>query len=181
MNRQDFDYQQLRLSMTAGMNQRFHQARARHWLWWNRFIQISVGSLAVLGLCLAVAAAFSESRAIDWIAVFVAFLAAVAAIALNVVPVGDWAQQHLDLFRRWCDLREEVDSLLFEVTGDPTDGRVERLKQLDGKVHRNCSAEPGLDEKTEKILMECHAAEKRSRRKADPECAPSQAAQAAAI
>lgn len=164
MNADDFAYQRLDLSMTAGMNQRYHQARSHWWICWNRAVQIAVGLLAVIGACLAVSAASVDNVWVDVSAILFASLAAVAAIALNVLPLGDWAQEHLDLFRRWSDLREDVDALEFEqppgAVGDIPRELVDRLKALDAKKHRICGIEPAMNER---LLEKCYRDENRSR------------------
>ena len=143
------------------MNQRYHQARAHLWTCWNRGVQISVAVLAVIGVCLSVVSLLVESKVADGFAIAVATMAAIAAIALNVLPLGDWAAMHLDLFRRWTDLREDIDSLKLETTADPSKYGIQRLRELSAKVHRICATEPAPNET---LLNKCHALEKRSRK-----------------
>jgi len=88
-------------------------------------------------------------------------LAALAAIALNVLPYGEWASRHNALFERWTDLREDVDKLLFEIEEVPTTQLVDRLKELEGKFHRICGTEPGYKKP---LLDECYREEETSRR-----------------
>jgi hypothetical protein len=167
MTQPDFDHELLCLSMTAGMNQRYHQKRAHFWTCWNRGVQISVAVLAVTGVCLSVVTYFVEAKIADWFGIGVATSAAIAAIALNVLPLGDWAAMHLDLFRRWTDLREDVDSLKLETAAEPSKYGVQRLRELGAKVHRICATEPAPKEK---LLHECHNAEKRSRKTENELC-----------
>lgn len=155
-----FDDKQYHLSVTAGMNQRYHQARAHWWICWDRGCKILVGILAVAGAVLAFAPLFHAGLAFDIVGVVVACLAAVFAVILNVIPYAEWAGLHRELFQKWSDLREEIDSLLFEVNGEPTGKNFERLRQLDAKVHRICAAEPGG---IKSLIDTCYAEEVRSR------------------
>lgn len=168
MTRDEFEDKQYEISVTAGMNQRYHQSRAHKWTWWNRGVQISVAVLAVISLCLAVAAALAETALLDGLAILFSSLAVIAAIALNVLPLGDWVQQHLDLLRRWSDVREDVESLPFDLVDEPTPDLIGRLKALDAKVHRICAIEPGCDEELHK---KCYQDEKRSRQSPSTNCA----------
>ena len=168
MDSSAFRTKRYQLSVLTGMNQRYHQRRTHVWTVCNRSVQITVGVLAVAGVCLSVAAWLAHDDRVDIAAIIVASLAAIAAIALNVLPLGDWSQQHADLFRRWSDLREDIDGLLFDVDGDPGIVQSERLKQLDAKVHRICGSEPHFQKK---LLEECLAEEEQSRRFASAQSA----------
>lgn len=166
MTRDEFLDVQYRVSVTAGMNQRYHQAYTRFWMRWDRASRISVGVLAVGGAMLAVVTSVNTDA--RWLAasISIAALAAVAAVTLNVVPLSDWALQSSDLFRRWTELREEVDALEFGVGEKPTASVVERLKQVSAKVHRIAAIEPAANEE---FLLKCFKAEEASRRGAvDP-------------
>jgi hypothetical protein len=167
MKAADLNRKQYHLSVTAGMNQRYHQKRAQKWTWWNRSVQISVGIFAVLGAVLSSITPFVENFKLDLAALVVAGIAACVAVALNVLPIGMWQDSHLDLLRRWTDVREEIDSQRF-IRGDKvSDEQWERLKQIDAKVHRICGSEPDCDQE---LLNACYAAEERSRHPATPEC-----------
>jgi hypothetical protein len=128
------------LSVTAGVNQRYHQRRAWLWVTCDRSCKILVGILAVASVCLSVAAA--AYRGWDTASIIVASLAAVAAIVLNVLPLGDWASLHAALFQRWTDLREEADDLLYRVHDAPTANDIERLRELQARCTRICGTEP---------------------------------------
>ena len=160
MTPDEFVNKQDHLSITAGMNQRYHQIKASKWTGWQRSVEITVGVVAVAGACLAVAALSYHSTAIDIVSVVVASIAALFAVALNVLPFGDWAAKHADLFRRWTDLREEVDSLLFSSSDQPSDEATQRLQAIDGKIHRICASEPRCDEE---LLSQCYKKEMKSR------------------
>jgi hypothetical protein len=172
MNREEFLDAQYKISVTAGMNQRYHQAFARYWVRWDRASRISVGVLAVGGVMLAVVTAVNTSAWWVGLSILIAGLAALVAITLNVVPLPDWALQSSDLFRRWSDLREEVDSLEYGVADKPSGALVDRLKQVSAKVHRICAIEPAADEK---FLCECLKAEEASRRAACEQPVPAAA------
>lgn len=155
-----FKDKQYQLSLMAGMNQRYHQERARIWTLLDRSFKIAVGILAVVGACMAVVTMFAIGLALDVTSIVVASLAAFVAIVLNVLPFGEWASLHHGLFQRWTDLREDVDGLLFDLQGEPTSENWERLRQFDAKVHRINASEPGCNQK---LLNECYASEERSR------------------
>ncbi|MCA9265745.1 MAG: hypothetical protein KDA60_17910 [Planctomycetales bacterium] len=154
MNADKFLDEQYRISFTAGMNQRYHQDRAHWFEWWHRGTAIAVGFLAVTGAILAFVPAWTVVPRI------VACISAGAAIFLNVIPFGEWARQHSDLFRRWTDLREEIDALYFDLDGEPTPELIARLRAIDGKHHRICSAEPAFNDER---LVKYYQAEKKSR------------------
>lgn len=161
MTRDEFENEQYRISFTAGMNQRYHQSRAQLWARMDRGFRIAVGLFSVAGASLAVVTATSDSIGWDAASILIAGLAAVVAIILNVLPFGDWERWHVDLFRRWTDLREEIDALLFELNGAPDEMLIGRLKQQDAKVHRICGLEPHPNEA---LLRKCYRDEDRSRR-----------------
>jgi hypothetical protein len=142
MTRDQFEDKQHHLSVTAGMNQRYHQNRQFLWTVWNRGIQIVVALLAVVGVCLAVAAFLVENWYVDIWSIAIASCAAGLAVAMNILPFGDWAALHADFLRQWSDLREDVDALQFDLDSTVSDELLERLKKLDAKVHRICGSEP---------------------------------------
>lgn len=158
MNRTDFDKRQYELSVMAGMNQRYHQQQTDLWGSRDRWLRIAVGILAVGGSMLSVVTIYRTDAL--WIAssVTVAGIAAFAAVILNVIPITDRERRHLDMFRRWSDFREEIDSLRFvlKITDDAT----ARLSSLDAKSHRLCALEPTADET---LLSICFDKEQRSR------------------
>ena len=160
MTRDEFRDEQFRISVIAGMNQRYHQARVGFWSRWDRVIRIVVALLAVAGFTLATMALVVETSSLDLSAVVVAGLAAFGAVVLNVVPLGNEELRHQDLFRRWTDLREDTDALLFDLNGRVTAAQVSQLKVLDAKVHRICGAEPA---RSRKLWSRCEREERNSR------------------
>ena len=160
MTADEFQKKQYDLSVTAGMNQRYHQRRAGRFAWWDRGFRVGIGVLSAVSAGLAVAAANNSVSHVEGYSVAIAIVVAGIGATLNVLPFGDWEKSHVDLFRRWTDLREEVDALLYHTNGEPSAFVISRLKELDGKLHRICGMEPAC--KT-KLLDECHRAEERSR------------------
>ena len=142
MTRDEYLDKQYVLSVTAGVNQRYHQHRASVWTTWDRICKIVVGVLAVAGVCLSVATAAYKTDGWDIASIVVASLAAMAAIALNVLPLGDWASLHTALFQRWTDFREEVDDLIYRVKDTPNANDIDRLRELQAKCIRICGTEP---------------------------------------
>ena len=139
MTRDEFLTEQYKVSFIAGMNQRYHQRRASYWRW-DRGVRVAVGFLAVGGLVLSFATVTHEGW--DWLSITIAAVAAVAAIILNIVPIGDWQRDHVSLFRSWTDLREEVDILPYDASRRVTDELIDRLRWLEAKMHRICGCEP---------------------------------------
>ena len=170
MNRGKFEQTQFELSVQSGMNQRYHQQREAFWSRLDKLCRSSVGVLAVLDAMFAGIAAYSHGSFWTPLSVFVAILAALVAIVLNVVPLADNALHHGDLFRRWCDFREEVDLLEFEFADPPTNDLVERTKQLNSKMHRICGSEPAPNQD---LLMKCYQDEMRSRQTPETQQGPS--------
>src|SRR5688572_10907881 len=101
MNIKQFKDRQYQTSVMAGMNQRYHQSRAQFWTRWDKGSKVAVGVLAVLGACFSILTLNQHSVPLGWTSVVIAGLAAGAAIALNVIPLGEWANIHWALFQRW--------------------------------------------------------------------------------
>jgi hypothetical protein len=116
--------------------------------------------LAVAAACLAAVGLRLDNIGWDIFAVIVASVAALAAITLNLLPLNQWATEHEALFRQWTDLRDDIDELLFDIYREPTPELIDRLRQLNGKVHRICGSEPGCDRR---LLDQCFRDEVRSR------------------
>jgi len=128
MNSEAFLDKAYHLSFSAGMNHRYHQSREHRWNWADRTAKIIVAILAVAALCLCVVTAQSDHWGWDAVSIVVASLAAIAAVALNVLPFGEWAKTHNALFQRWTDFREEIDAVRFEGDGAPTAIQLELLR-----------------------------------------------------
>jgi hypothetical protein len=162
MNTADFSTRRYELSVIAGMNQRYHQHEAYKQWWRDTAAKIVTAVFAVLGLSLAIVSAFSSSALVDGAGISVSLVAAIAAVFLNVVPYGTWEKDHVDCFRRWTDIREDVDSLEFEITdgSEPTKEAIARLRELEAKAHRICGSETLANQK---LLDACQVAEEHSR------------------
>jgi hypothetical protein len=165
MTRKEFEQKRYEISVCAGMNQRYHQSYASFWIGCDRFVRISVGVLAVAGASLTVVSAMIQkpSGQISWadiLCIVIASLAAVAAIILNVLPFGEWSAKHRELFGKWTDLREDIDSLEGVCAGEPSAELIEQLHNLGAKVNRIGANEPACDDA---FLDDCCTKEERSR------------------
>jgi hypothetical protein len=153
-----------KISVMAGMNQRYHQHECLRWWRFDTGAKIVTALFAVIALALAIVLSLAEGEGWhNWhyIEVAVAFIAALAAIVLNVFPFGAWEAHHAEAFRRWTDLREEADGLEFDIeNNDPPDQVRNELKTLDAKVHRLCGSESLADEW---LWQKCQNSERRSR------------------
>ena len=161
MTREDFRTKRYQLSVIAGMNQRYHQTKSHQY--WKRdfYAKVITAVLATISLGLAIASPLARNLMVDVGAIVVALAAALAAIVLNVLPFGAKEREHVDAFRRWTDLREEVDCLEYDMRdSDPSADLVQRLRQLDAKNQRICGSETLADTA---LLDQCQAAEERSR------------------
>jgi len=163
MTNPEFKRNQYETSVIAGMNQRYHQVCADRLSKQDRISKVAVGLLATFGFCFSAITAISSHWALTTASVVLSGLAAAVAVWLSVMPYGEFACRHTALFQRWTDLREEVDSLLFELKGEPDATLESRLKEVSAKVHRISATEPGCDVE---LLKECQLTEERSRREA---------------
>jgi hypothetical protein len=143
MNSEQFLEKQYEISVIAGMNQRYHQSYATWWWRWDASAKATTAILAVIGAMLSVAATYPDhAPIIDTCGVAFASLAAVAAVVLNIVPFGTWEKEHRDLLSQWTDVRSDVEALLFEFSGKPSEHHVRELGKIDAKLHRLCGQEP---------------------------------------
>jgi hypothetical protein len=162
MSPEEFRNKQLYISMGAGTSQRVHQDLADRWTRWDRIAKATMAAIAVVGLWISLESTKPEWA---WLASYSTTLSVVgliAAIALNLLPFGDWAMRHISLYQRWCDMREDVDSLQYDIKkGEPSASLVKRLKELDAKYHRICASEPKCGEQ---LVLRHYDKEKSSRR-----------------
>lgn len=143
------------------MNQRYHQHEASLNASRDLWAKVATAMFAMIGVSLALAGAMTVSGVIDWLGVTFSAIAAVAAIFLNVLPYGAREKEHVDLFRRWTDLREDIDRLEFELgDGSPTPPLAEQLQTLESKLHRICGAEALANQR---LWRQCQRAEQSSR------------------
>jgi hypothetical protein len=105
------------LKFTAGVNQRYHQ-RLESWFGaLDKSVRIAVGVLAVLSFWTAFPNA-SPPGAAFWIGLS----GVIAALVLNVIPIGVREKFHGEMFRGWSDLRSDADRLEIKVADkDPDD------------------------------------------------------------
>lgn len=151
MTRDAFLKKRFHLSVTAGMNQRYHQHQAyRFWLL-DTSAKILTAAFSFLSFAAAIAAWLYGPTdgsghfldvTIDVVGVGISFLAAIVAIILNVLPFASREKEHVDLFRQWTDLRESVEAIQHAIgEGEPSKRLVEELAELDAKHHRICGSE----------------------------------------
>ena len=144
MTREEFEHKQYNLSVGAGMNQRYHQEyAARHELVRQLFVTVTIGLVCV-------SEDFpTQLRCALWLAsVF---------IALALWEAG---RSYGEMFRRWCDYREQIDDLELETGVEATAEMVVNLKRAEAKFHRIGALEPAPNAK---LLIECQKAEHKSR------------------
>lgn len=133
------------LEYTTRLNQRYHQARERMWAILERGTRMIVGFLAGLG----VVTCFIGP---EWASVLVAILALLAAIALNVLPFGDREKASGELFRRWTDLRTDIEQIQNSISGAPPNDDIpshilERFGFAQSRRNAIEAAEPSPNEK----------------------------------
>jgi hypothetical protein len=88
------------------------QLKQQQYWHWDKGIKIGVAALAVVAL---LATFLPES--VKWLEVLIASLAVLAAVILNVVPVGEWMMEHAELFRSWSDLLLDVEQMQIRTRG----------------------------------------------------------------
>jgi hypothetical protein len=171
MTRDDFLDKQYHLSVTAGMNQRYHQEKADYWANRDAIAKIATAVFATAGVVMSIVTIYNTETWAITMSVFVALVAAAGAFILNVFPFGTRELHHRDLLRRWSDMREEVDALEFILSDEkaPSKDLVQRLKELDAKTHRICGTENSPDKK---LLGTCYREEELSRKEPENSCAP---------
>lgn len=164
MNHQQAMQRLYELSVQAGMNQRYHQIYSSWWWGWDTFMKVTTAALSVVGAMLAVTSLYAATPPVwDQLSLGLAVISAIVAVALNVVPFGNWEKDHRDHMRQWFDFREDVDSIRLGCQHDQTCVPFEEIKKLDGKMHRICSQEPSPNTR---VIKECYDAEERSRKPA---------------
>lgn len=111
-----------KLSIIAGMNQRYHQHLETNAEWWDSAIRIVVALIAVASASVSIwsACKTKQQTLANWSAGLSIFSLAVA-VWLNISSWSDTARHHADLHRRWSDLREEVDDAMDHLQGDGED------------------------------------------------------------
>jgi hypothetical protein len=153
MTAYEHNYRLKELRATCAMNALYHQAMEARCNSWDSVIRIAVMVLAVAGLIFA----FPDLTS-PWIGFGVSVAALVAAAVLNIVPVGDWAKRHGEMYRLWCDLRGDADREYLKTCEVSDDTKVlmarsERLEDLWGKVP---ALNAGQKAPNKKLLYRCH-------------------------
>lgn len=127
-------------SYDASFNQRYHTKLSRLWAICDKGTRIAVGILATLSFGLAYAGSNTS------MAIWLAFLSALTAILVNVIPFGEWEKTHRDLFRRWTDLRQRWEALEIKTERLPQekvpDHLLDLIEELNATSHRIEGGEP---------------------------------------
>ena len=118
----------------------------------TRALKIVVAVLAVF----AVAAVFLFHE-LKWAEFIVALLAALAALALNVVPVGEWVTEFGEMFRSWSDLLRDVEQLELKARdlGDEEQTPEHLVERLNDGLSRQCQLDSLEHAPDEKLLLRC--------------------------
>src|SRR5205823_224863 len=97
--------------------------------------KIDVAALAVFALL-----AVFLPHEWKWLEVVAAVLAAVAALVLNVVPVGEWVTDYGEMFRSWSDLLLTAEQLELKAgeLDDNTPVPEHLAERLEEVVSRQC-------------------------------------------
>lgn len=151
---------QFHLSMTAGMNQRYHQSYATFWWRWDTSVKVVMAISAVASALFSIATLFPVEPAIASLSATLSVVSAFAAVAMNVIPFGTWEKEHRDFLRQWTDIREDVEALRFACGNDPQEQHRHELQKLDAKIHRICGQEPNPNRQ---MINKCWDDEKKSR------------------
>jgi hypothetical protein len=152
------------LSVTAGMNQRYHQHKWTHFGRNDKAIRVSVGIVAALSLVASVLGAANNWPEVNITSAVISGVGLIFAIWLNVSPAGEKELRHQGLFQQWSDLRIDVDTTRVRVEALEDEGQVPnefivRLQDLTQKNRINAQ-ENAPDEK---LLQNCYEKENKSR------------------
>ncbi len=145
---------------TAGFNQRYHQICEWRYGIADKSVRIAVGVLAIASL---VATAMRGGWLADH-SLGVSVIALIAAIILNVIPLGEREKFHGELFHRWTDLRKDAELQLVRVDAakemDVADDHIcERLRELIARCNDIDAQEPAP---FRKLLRRCEDDERES-------------------
>lgn len=140
------------LAFTCEMNQLYHQTLEWRYGVGDKALKITVAILAIIGAVLAVPALDQPLWAFA-----LAIAAAVAAVILNVFPVGETAKEHGEMFHAWGDLHADAmqeEHKMCEKDGDKDAQRAheERLRELVTKKEALNNAETAA---WPKLLLKC--------------------------
>jgi hypothetical protein len=147
------------LICTCEMNQLYHQRLEWRYVVADRLLKIAVGILAVVGAVLAMPETTTAGPPTVWacIGFVAACLSAAFAVALNVIPVGDTAKTHGEMFRLWSDLlkdalQEEHKTCEAEADGAVRKAHDDRLCELIAKKETLNASETAA---WPKLLLRC--------------------------
>lgn len=155
MTRDDFWNKISTLILICDVNQRYHQKTAWIWKACDRTAKILVAVMAVAAFCLTIAHGGVAIRVLELIFGAVAVL---AAIALNVIPFGEYEKTSDEMFHSWSDLRKdaEIQSLKLSNVADVSECMIERLEELTAKQHSLNAIEPAPNRKRLQKCQEDH-------------------------
>lgn len=152
------------LSFTAAMSQRYHQHQWTRFVKTDKCIRICVGVISLFSAISSLLSASMGLLVLSLISAFISVIALAVAIILNIYPAGEKGAYHRDLFRRWSDLRENVDGQIVLVEGldsNKVPGEIYlRLRELTTKKERINSLE---ESPNEELLTKCYQAENLAR------------------
>lgn len=164
MNRKDcigkFNY----LSFTSAMCVRYHQQKWTFFSHKDKNIRILVGVIALVGVVFSLLGVTLTNLTINILSATISVLALALAIALNVSSALKSEVFHRDLFRRWSDLREEIDGQIILLGSHDSEtapeNLVRRLQELTEKKNRINSLEDSPDNE---LLERCYEDENLAR------------------
>ncbi len=141
MQARDAKNNMFELSVTCGMNVRYHQAYEDFWGKWDRAVKVAVVILTVIGLLFSVPDFVSPVAAL-----IVGIISATVALVLNVINFGDWEKEHAKMFRLWSDLRSDAELMEFKIASKEEGGTiqphlVERIAEIRIKANNLHAAE----------------------------------------
>ncbi len=141
------------LAYTAEVNERYYQIKLSAVWWLDKGVKIGVAVLAVLALL-----AVFLPHELKWLELVAASLAVVAAVILNVLPVGEWVTEYGEMFRSWSDLFQEAKHLELKAReinpSEPVPSHlIERLEDLIGRQCQLDAMEHHAAD--EKLLLRC--------------------------
>jgi len=155
---------------SACMNERYHGEMAARFRKKDDNIRIAVGFIAIAGLVITIFSLFPQSGTIWFWAVFVlSFALSVGSLCvayvLNVFPFKEKELLHIELQRRWNDLRYELELLRNSIERSSVvnlkEDHLERFEDLLRKKAVITDDEPPTPDK--KLLDECYFAENERR------------------
>lgn len=154
------------LSFTAAMNQRYHQSEAARYGQKDHRVKLAVGISGVWSLIISISAAFNSNEYLQVSAFLITVITTVAAVYVNISKADEKQKASLDLFRRWTDVRQDVDTTASKacrekLTQKEVDFLFSRYEELLFK--KNSLNGQEVDAIDEKLLEKCYEDENESR------------------